>query len=253
MVAQDSHALLVETPTRGWSELRGWTGESDAPFHAVAHLGRERTWQVLCDRLAHVLVNVFEQRGSRKTITPARLLFWHSAIFGRFFSHRGGAGRFREDWERTTFGVYVECADGSLGETFVDGVSPDKIAPRLEAACAPFGEPPGSITTVDEACVAAANLLAEVVLVHPFIDGNLRVATVAMEAALHYHGVPAVPLGFGDVDFARGLSYALRPDRAQSTTPLAEALRERVDIVRRPAEVPAVPGGDAASGSRAAA
>jgi prophage maintenance system killer protein len=76
---------------------------------------------------------------------------------------------------------------------------------------------------------AAADLFVDVLKVHPFVDGNMRVAVVALATALRRLRQRPVAIYPNDLEFAVGLSYALRSTEDASREPMRNLVAQRLD------------------------
>lgn len=202
------------------------TREDEAPFYQAPGYSPDATRTELALQFAKVTVNVFEQ-GERKPVSLDRLVTFHRHLFRPFFREDVGAGRFRHDWEGVSFGTWVEVEPDWWEMRGVSGAPMGEARARLRAACEPFEPAVGRVPAVDPVR-DAAELLTEVVLTHPFVDGNLRAGVIAMQAGLHYYGLEPVVSPLTDIEFVRALSFALRPDKHRTVEPLVAATRERV-------------------------
>ncbi len=100
----------------------------------------------------------------------------------------------------------------------------EKICTEFNTAAAGIRESTGSDSF--EAVHAATRLYAKVLRAHPFVDGNLRGTTVALNAALLTLGLDTV--GFNDLarhDELLGIAFIGRNDPYR---PLAEYVAELV-------------------------
>lgn len=102
------------------------------------------------------------------------------------------AGRLRWRRGRDPEHVYFDATTGTgqaAGIRRYSGTSPRKLSRRLGKICTEFNTTAASIlesTPIDtyDAVHAATRLYAKVLRAHPFVDGNLRGTSVALNAAL---------------------------------------------------------------------
>jgi fido (protein-threonine AMPylation protein) len=80
--------------------------------------------------------------------------------------------------------------------------------------------------------VSAGRLYATILAVHPFVDGNLRAAFVALHAALLAVGIPRVAFGEVLAEHDLALGWATRSDDSRTIEPLAALM---VELLKRPA------------------
>lgn len=118
------------------------------------------------------------------------------------------------------------------------GVDPRKLRKRVEEICEEFNEArtylieaePGS-ASISDASYAVARLYAKLLRAHPWVDGNLRVAFVALHAALLSLDLPRVM--FPDLERHDDLiGAAFRNDNApylQLVNYIADYVRELDD------------------------
>jgi fido (protein-threonine AMPylation protein) len=163
-------------------------------------------------------------------MTVEHICRWHRGIFLTTF--KLDAGRVREDYEHAGFGIPIEI-DGELIASAMRGVLPrTAILARLRTACETFnarraslqhrGEPPSAI----EGATPPAELYAEILEIHPFVDGNLRAAYVALQVGLVSLGLPTVRFGRVIPRHDECLGWAMRQDTDRTSTPLAELIVE---------------------------
>lgn len=170
------------TPSHG-APFRGFRDDSASPFFCAPRHTPEETWDISVDRLARLLVKLGPIAQSGPIEMSATLLCsWHREIFGALFpEHAGRMRSFRESqWEHVYFGVH--------GRGY-RGVTPRELPRRLQKICSEFNTAAAAIrasygSDTYGAIHAATRLYAKVLRAHPFVDGNLRGTTVALDAAL---------------------------------------------------------------------
>ena len=142
-------------------------------------------------------------------------------------------GHIRADHEPAEFAIPIQIAGESV-TTPMHGVLPhSQILARLRSACQTFNakhvtlqrRPAGSLTAVQGATPPAE--LYAAIQTHPFIDGNLRAAYVALQVGLASLGLPTVRFGhtIDRHDECLGLGDA-RSDAQRTIAPLAELIVE---------------------------
>ncbi len=210
------------TPTLG-QPFRGFRDDVESAFFCAAGHTPEETWDISVDRLARLLVDLGPLADSGPIEMSTRLLcFWHREIFGTLFPEDAGRLRtFREGQrEHVYFGVH---------DRGYRGTNPRELPSRLEKICSEFNVAAARIREsagIDrfDAVHAATRLYAKVLRAHPWIDGNLRGATVALNAGLVTLGLDIV--GFNDLeqhDELLGIAFVGRNDPYR---PLAEHIAE---------------------------
>jgi fido (protein-threonine AMPylation protein) len=163
-------------------------------------------------------------------ITAERICAWHRAIFLTTFER--DAGRVRADDEPVQFGVPIE-ADHELRDLPIRGtLGRSAIMHELRLACEAFNATAAALRnrerTVEtaEGVEPAAALYTAILKTHPFVDGNLRAAYVALTVGLASVGLPVVDfravLDRHDVC----LGSAMRSDAHQTIDPLVQLIVE---------------------------
>lgn len=200
-----------------------------APYYRSERrrVSADDTWAFVNQRLHGLMQGVYSQaRRGPVPIGPDQLHRWHRYLFGEDFMS-GGEIR-RVDIE---YPVSIRDA-GELGVRRQRGAPPDRIKDDLEAACRAFREhidavlAQGGEVELMTAAVAAADLYAGILRIHPYEDGNGRVAFVALQAALLSQGIYAV--WFDDVErHDEALGWALRTDIDPDSRPFARLIVER--------------------------
>jgi fido (protein-threonine AMPylation protein) len=156
--------------------FEGFRDSPEAPFYCSAGMSAEDTWLAAADRLRQVLADVEDEARYRPmAMTGERICRWHRAIFSTTFAR--DAGRIRTDNEPVWFVVRV-------GSRLVEGTRGRRSVEGRRAA-----------TPATEAIGVAAALYGDLLRIHPFVDGNLRAAFVALQAGLRSLGLPGVSFG----------------------------------------------------------
>jgi len=217
-------------PTRGFDD---YSDSPDAPFYRSGARSPQETWAEATGRLERVLAAATADAERRPAVmTVERICRWHRAIFLTTFER--DAGRVREDHEPVAFGVPVEV-EGEMRGSSMHGVLPrSAILTRLGASCEKFNarraalRRRGGLLDVAEGAAPAGELYAEILETHPFVDGNLRAAYVALQVGLVSLGLPVVDFR-GVLDrHDECLGWAIRRDARRTTAPLARLIVELV-------------------------
>lgn len=213
------------------SGFEGFRDSPDAPFYRSGAMSPEKTWEETTARLGRVITSALNDAALRPTeMTPERICRWHRGIFLTTFPAE--AGRIREDHEPTSFAIRV-WTDGASREVPVAGTSGRaRILDQLRVVCQQYNEGRAELSRRAEppeaqqvASVAAA-LYAAILDIHPFVDGNLRAAFVALQVALVSVGLAAAPFRAPLNRHDDCLGWAMRRDDQRSTGPLARLLVE---------------------------
>lgn len=216
------------TPSHG-APFRGFRDDSASPFFCAPRHTPEETWDISVDRLARLLVKLGPIAQSGPIEMSATLLCsWHREIFGALFpEHAGRMRSFRESqWEHVYFGVH--------GRGY-RGTSPRELPRRLRKICAEFNAAAAAIRASPtaasfDAVHAATRLYAKALRAHPWVDGNLRASTIALNAGLLTLGLPRVRFNdLGLHDELLGIAFVGRHDPYR---PLAEHIAEIIGETR---------------------
>lgn len=214
--------------------FEGFRDSPDAPFYCSYGMSAERTWLEATDRLRRVLADVEEEaRNQPVVVTRERICRWHRAIFVSTFER--DAGRPRGDGEPVWFVVMVKLGDTAMGRRPIEGTNGrSEIERQLGLTCERFNTARRSIdgrrpaTPVREAIGVAAALYMDLLRIHPFVDGNLRVAFVALQAGLRSLRLPGVSFGRVLDRHDEAIGWALRGDADTTDEPLIDLLMELV-------------------------
>jgi fido (protein-threonine AMPylation protein) len=218
------------TPSLG-APFRGFRDHEESPFFCAPGHTPEETWQVSVDCFADIL-ETLEALAAAGPIemSPALLCSWHREIFGELFpEHAGRLRGFRDGQpQHVYFGVHNRG---------YRGVTPRELPRRLQKICTEFNTAAASIREAApndtySAVHAATRLYAKVLRAHPFVDGNLRGATVALNAGLVTLGLDII--GFNDLarhDELLGIAFVGRNDPYR---PLAEHIAKLLAETRSP-------------------
>ena len=203
--------------------FRGFRDDSESPFFCAAGHTPEETWDISVDRLARLLVYLGPLADAGPIEMSTQLLCsWHREIFATLFPDHAGRLRSVRDGqpEHVYFGV---------GNRGYRGINPRELPRRLDKICAEFNTAAAEIRTSPDsdtysAVHAATRLYAKVLRAHPWVDGNLRGTTVALNAGLRT--LDLLPVGFNNLarhDELLGIAFVGRNDPYR---PLAEYVAE---------------------------
>jgi fido (protein-threonine AMPylation protein) len=224
------------SPTHG-APFRGFRDDEESPFFCAAGRTPEETWNLSVDRFADILetLEALADAGPIE-LSPALLCSWHREVFGELFPDDAGRlrTRYEGDWEHVQYGGQVGTRRSRRIRVY-RGAHPRRLHRRLEKICAEFNTAAAEIraspaTDSFDAVAAATRLYAKVLRAHPFIDGNLRATTVALNAGLVTLGLDIVAFK----DFARhdellGIAFVGKHDPYR---PLSEHIAELVADTR---------------------
>lgn len=182
-------------------DFAGFSDRPESPFYCSAGISAVETWDRSVDSMATLLLELpalVQETGFR--FTPDLLCNWHDRIFGSLFPDEAGRLRWRKDgeWEHVFFGGNAGTVRSRRTKEY-RGVHPQKLRSRVEEICDEFNEArtelidaePGSVS-INGATYVVARLYAKLLRAHPWADGNLRVAFVALHAALLSLDLPRV-------------------------------------------------------------
>jgi fido (protein-threonine AMPylation protein) len=224
------HTVPSMTPAFG-EPFRGFRDHSESPFFRASGYTPEETWELSVDRFAELLVKLGPRAASGPIEMSTELLCsWHREIFGALFPDHAGRLRIhREDGsEQVYFGGHVGTRR-SLRARQYRGTHPRRLRDRLEEICAEFNASAAMIretTRADTftAVYATTRLYAKLLRAHPWIDGNLRAAFVALNAGLLTLDLPRVE--FKDIELHDDLLGMAFVGKNEPYRPLAEYIGE---------------------------
>ena len=207
--------------------MRGFEGFKDspeAPFYRAGAMSAEATWGEASRRLSRILRSAAAEAQRRPgAMTAERICAWHRAIFLTTFER--DAGRVRADDEPVEFGVPIEV-DHELRDLPIRGtLGHSAIMRELHLACETFNESMAALRdherTVEtaEGVAPAAALYTAILAAHPFVDGNLRAAYIALIVGLASVGLPAVDFRAALDRHDACLGSAMRSDAQQNDRP----------------------------------
>lgn len=216
------------TPSLG-TPFRGFRDDVESPFFCAWGRTPEETWDVSVDRLAQLLVRLGPLADAGPIeMSPTLLCSWHREIFGSLFPEHAGRLRSIRDGQREH--VYFGVSNRGYR-----GTTPRELPRRLHKICVEFNTAAAAIRVSEsahsfDAVHAATRLYAKLLRAHPWVDGNLRGATVALNAGL-------VTLAFDMVSFSDialhdellGIAFIGRNDPYR---PLAEYIAEMIGGAR---------------------
>lgn len=172
----------------------------ESPFYCGDGISAVETWDRTVEAMADVLIELPQVATEDFRLTPKLLSDWHRQIFGEFFPEEAGRLRWRKEgeWEEVYFGGDVGTARSRRTREY-KGTHPKKLSDRVSEICDEFNEAkealieaePGS-ASLDDAAYVVARLYCKILRVHPWVDGNLRVAFVALHASLLSLNLPRV-------------------------------------------------------------
>ena len=191
-------------------ELQAFSGFRDhpeSPFFRAEGLTPEQTWDASVKAMARQLLQLEALAEAGPILmTSERLVGWHRAIFIALFPADAGRLRWRADgqWEHVFFGGHVGTRK-SLRHKEYRGTVPQKLRPRIDAICEEFNAEAQAIReraskavstdelpAIQDATHACARLYAKILRAHPWVDGNLRAAFVALNAGLRTLDLPRI-------------------------------------------------------------
>lgn len=211
--------------------FEGFRDSPEAPFYRAGAMSAEATWAEATRRLARILRSAATEAQRRPGgVAAERICAWHRAVFLTTFER--DAGRVRADDEPVEFGVPMRIGDelrdvpirGTLGRL--------TIMHELRFACEAFNASVAALRdcerTVEtaEGVEPAAVLYSAILKTHPFVDGNLRAAYVALTVGLTSVGLPAIDFRPVLDRHDECLGSAMRSDAHQTIDPLVQLIVE---------------------------
>jgi fido (protein-threonine AMPylation protein) len=199
--------------------------EEDSPFYRAEGVTPEETWERLAERVAVVTAEGILAGLADERLRRLRFEKWHAAIFGELFPEV--AGRVRAGREQGQFGVVLGTRENPVLQTYASTVGMN-LPRRLDEICAGFEVVVREDRDfeLEELAEAAVKLYAKFLSLHPFVDGNGRVAFVLLQFALARLDLPAVSL-HDHADHQWCLGQALRRDGKQTYAQLTHFLVDR--------------------------
>lgn len=208
--------------------MRRAEDEPDARFYAAGGRSAQQTLAHARDNVTRLVASLAEHGRRQPPITPERLLKWHGAIFGQLFSE--DAGRWRREYERVAFPVSLEEA-GQVRRVIVHGAPAPLIPERVASACSRLRE---ALDTAEAPAAAVggaalAAFMSDLLRIHPFVDGNHRIALVAAQAV--FIRLTGQPVLWGDdyrpLEEALELAIIADEDRRSLASLLTRRLERR--------------------------
>lgn len=172
----------------------------ESPFYCAAGISAVETWDRSVEAMTEVLLELPNLATDDFRLTPELLSDWHREIFGELFPDDAGRLRWRKDgdWEEVFFGGDIGTARSRRTKEY-RGAHPRKLEDRVNEICEEFNAARDALiaadartVSLDDAAYVSARLYCKILRVHPWVDGNLRVAFVALHAALLSLDLPRV-------------------------------------------------------------
>lgn len=212
--------------------FRGFRDHGESPFYCAAGRTPEETWEISVNRLAEVLASLGALAAAGPIEMSNELLCsWHREIFGSLFPEDAGRLRWRRagEWEHVQFGGLIGT-ERSRRVRGYRGANPRELSRRLQKICDEFNATAAELRSTGgesyPAVHAAARLYAKILRAHPWIDGNLRAAIVALDAALLTLGLPRVE--FKDLELHDRLLGVAFVGKHDPYRPLAEHILQMI-------------------------
>jgi fido (protein-threonine AMPylation protein) len=161
--------------------------DSSSSFVRAPGLTAAETSERLGALLARALENLAkDQPLAHPTVTVDRLMRWHRAVFGPLFARE--AGRPRHSYEEVVFSNLYTDETGEEYQRVFHGSPGKNIKARLETACGAFvsvqQRHAAGTAELPLLALGLAELMAEILRIHPFLDGNHRITLLAMQAVI---------------------------------------------------------------------
>jgi fido (protein-threonine AMPylation protein) len=215
----------------------------ESPFYRSEALSPAETWERSVIEMARLLFELPEiAQAPDFFFSPALLCAWHQRIFGALFPDQGGRLRWRQDgdWEHVFFGGNVGTARNRRVREY-RGTHPRRLPKRVRAICDEFNKQrPTLIETqgkdsIDGKTYAAARIYVRLLRAHPWIDGNLRVSFIALQAALLSLNLPSFEFrDLGQHDDLIGWAFR---GRNEPYRPLARHIAQHLNTNMRHSDV----------------
>jgi fido (protein-threonine AMPylation protein) len=213
--------------------FEGFRDSPEAPFYRSGAMSAEATWAEATRRLARMLRSAAAEAQRRSGLLDAeRICAWHRAIFLTTFER--DAGRVRADDEPVEFGVPMRIGEELRDVPIRGTLGRMAIVDQLRLACEAFNASVSVLRecerTVEtsEGVEPAAMLYSAILKTHPFVDGNLRAAYVALVAGLASVGLPAIDFRPVLDRHDECLGWAMRSDAHQTVDPLVQLIVELI-------------------------
>jgi fido (protein-threonine AMPylation protein) len=216
------------------SSFYGFRDKEPSPFYCAAGLTPQETWDEILASLEELINRLVRVRESRRVeISVDAIADWHREIFKSTFPDDAGRFRYKDpagQWEHVEFGVDVGTRRSRVVR-WRSGRHPARIRHGLVTVIQQLDqatndlEQMGSRRELLDATFIAGRLYARILSIHPFVDGNLRTAYVALSVTLLNLGLPMVEFADLAVHDER-LGSALRVDGKQDYRPFSELIQE---------------------------
>jgi fido (protein-threonine AMPylation protein) len=217
------------------ASFEAFRDHEDSAFYQAPGLTPQATWDEIHRSLAAVSAElvVRYESGFRLEVSVLAISEWHREIFVSTFPD--DAGRFRSqdrsgEWEHISFGIEVGTARTARIRR-IQGTHPNKIQGRIEDACKDFSafrllaEKTPEAFQLSDVTFEIARLYTKLLSIHPFVDGNLRATTIALQAALL--SMDLALFDFSDYDLHQSaIATALRSDGRQSYRELGDLMAQ---------------------------
>lgn len=230
LMSGDERALATHVVESARATFARFTDKPGSAFHEAPGFTAHEVWERVVEELARVCV-IAALDGTRDVpldVDDIQLI--HRAIFGPVFG--AGVAGFRASGELVDFPIYVGArARPELRAR--RGASPKQIRKRLQHALRDLDLDLVTLARraredgvgLRDAVEITVKLYVRIIRIHPFMDGNGRVAWVAFSYALRRCGLPLLVIP-PTLDTRWALGAALRHGAGQDYEPL-------VDIVTR--------------------
>lgn len=203
--------------------------EAESPFSEAEHLTPKATWDEIAAQVTRVAAAAALAGYQRHSITAGTLVGWHRQIFGGVFPDR--AGELHRGRDRGQYAIVLGTPGRPVSKVRVGAQGRD-IGKRLSGLCDRFNADAAQEDEREEGSVRgatpiAARFYARLLAIHPFLDGNGRLAFVALQYALVRLGLICVALPDWE-QHQWALGQALRQDGRQTFDVLAGLLADKI-------------------------
>jgi fido (protein-threonine AMPylation protein) len=213
--------------------FRQFNDRPGSPFYCAEGATPGSTWYRIFESMQRTLARLIyvSARGS-VDISPNALQAWHANMFGSTFPSDAGRLRYTDasgNWEHVEYMIGIGT-ERTAKLSSKSGAHPVRIPDQLESAFSDFHAELARMRGVGEvrlydAVLVTSTLYSKLLRVHPFVDGNLRAAFIALQAAQLEFGLPMVQ--FPDLAHHDAcIGFALRNDSKQTYEPLARHIEE---------------------------
>jgi fido (protein-threonine AMPylation protein) len=214
------------------ASFKSFRDAEGSPFYQACGLSPEQTWREIHVSLVNSSAGLGARYEAGEDVTPtaANVVAWHHEVFVSTFPRDAGRIRSKDSlgWEHVSFGIDIGT-ERTRSFRPLTGSHPSRIEPRVAKACDGFRgfredarANPRSFSLRD-VTYEVARLYAKLLSTHPFVDGNLRGATIALQAALL--SLDLALFNFADYDLHQAaISRALRTDGRQSYRQLGDLM-----------------------------